>query len=119
MIIGTVTGSWGTFYFTDEPGLGAALGPDHGAADRHASPVRCSPSIHALATVTFRVDQIVSGVVINLVAIGLARFLSTVFFGQATQSDSGTTAAEPDRHPGSIGLPLGTGRGLRPAYHRW
>jgi simple sugar transport system permease protein len=35
------------------------------------------------------VDHIVSGVVINLVAIGLARFLSFVFFEQATQSDPG------------------------------
>jgi simple sugar transport system permease protein len=46
-------------------------------------------SVHALATITFRVDHIVSGVVINLVAVGLARFLSSVFFGQATQSDPG------------------------------
>ena len=51
--------------------------------------------IHALATVTFRVDHIVSGVVINLVAIGLARFLSTVFFGQATQSDPGGPHLKP------------------------
>jgi ABC-type uncharacterized transport system permease subunit len=57
-------------------------------------------SIHALATVTFRVDHIVSGVVINLVAVGLARFLSTVFFGQATQSDSGQP------HLNTIDLPL-------------
>jgi len=45
--------------------------------------------IHAVATVTFRIDHIVSGVVINLAAIGVARFLSTVFFGQPTQSDPG------------------------------
>jgi simple sugar transport system permease protein len=46
--------------------------------------------VHAVATITFRVDHIVSGVVINLVAIGLARFLSSAFFnGQSTQSDPG------------------------------
>ena len=57
-------------------------------------------SIHALATVTFKIDHIVSGVVINLVAVGLARFLSTVFFGQATQSDPG----QPHLHVISIPL---------------
>jgi simple sugar transport system permease protein len=46
-------------------------------------------SVHAVATINFRVDHIVSGVVINLVAIGLARFLSYIFFEQATQSDPG------------------------------
>jgi general nucleoside transport system permease protein len=46
--------------------------------------------VHAVATITFRVDHIVSGVVINLVAVGLARFLSYAFFnGQSTQSDPG------------------------------
>ena len=69
-------------------------------------------SIHALATVTFKVDQIVSGVVINLVAIGLARFLSTVFFGQATQSDSGQPHLNPIDIPGSIEPAAGTGQGL-------
>jgi ABC-type uncharacterized transport system permease subunit len=57
-------------------------------------------SIHALATVTFRIDHIVSGVVINLVAVGLARFLSEVFFGQATQSDPGQP------HLNTIDIPL-------------
>jgi simple sugar transport system permease protein len=46
--------------------------------------------VHAVATISFRVDHIVSGVVINLVAVGLARFLSYAFFnGQSTQSDPG------------------------------
>ncbi len=42
--------------------------------------------IHAAASVTFRVDQVVSGVAINLLAIGLGRFLSQRIFGQETQS---------------------------------
>jgi len=74
-------------------------------------------SIHALATVTFKVDQIVSGVVINLVAVGLARFLSTIFFGQATQSDSGQPHLNPIDIPGLSSLPLGLGKafsGLSP-----
>jgi general nucleoside transport system permease protein len=103
MIIGTVVGSAGAHYFTlDAPdgfGLGVPLGPVLGILLGAAAGALFA-SIHALATVTFRVDHIVSGVVINLVAVGLARFLSTIFFGQATQSDSGQP------HMRAIDIPL-------------
>ena len=89
MIIGTVTGSFGDHYFSTKLGWGLPWGPIAGPAVRCWRAAPCSRSIHAVATITFRVDQIVSGVVINLVAVGLARFLSTLFFGQATQSDPG------------------------------
>jgi ABC-type uncharacterized transport system permease subunit len=39
-----------------------------------------------MATVTFRVDHIISGVAINILAIGIPRFLSIVAYGQGTQS---------------------------------
>lgn len=42
--------------------------------------------IHALVTITFRVDQIISGVALNLLAVGLARFLNILFFRVSTQS---------------------------------
>lgn len=42
--------------------------------------------IHAIATVTYRVDHIVSGVSINILALGVSRFLSQQVFGQETQS---------------------------------
>ncbi|NOY08661.1 MAG: ABC transporter permease [Spirochaetes bacterium] len=42
--------------------------------------------IHAVVSVTFRVDQIVSGVAINIFAVGLSRFLSQKVFGQETQT---------------------------------
>jgi simple sugar transport system permease protein len=92
MIIGTVTGAAGARFFADAApdGLGwgmwsVALGLLFGALCGTLFAL-----IHAAATVTFRVDHIVSGVVINLVALGLARFLSATFFdGQATQSDPG------------------------------
>ena len=42
--------------------------------------------IHAIVTITFKVDQIVSGVAINIFAFGLARFLSQKVFGQETQT---------------------------------
>ena len=49
---------------------------------------------------TFKVDHIVSGVVINLAAVGVARFLSQLWFGQATQSNPG----EPHLH--TLNIPL-------------
>jgi simple sugar transport system permease protein len=89
MIVGTVTGAWGTSQWG--PVAGLAIGAAAGLA---------FSLVHALATVTFRVDHIVSGVVINLVAVGLARFLSQLFFGQATQSEPSVP------HFGSISIPL-------------
>ncbi|MFP4113675.1 MAG: ABC transporter permease [Spirochaetota bacterium] len=42
--------------------------------------------IHAVVTVTYKVDQIVSGVAINILALGFTRFLSQNIFGRETQS---------------------------------
>ncbi len=42
--------------------------------------------IHAVVTITFRVDHVVSGVAINVFTIGLSRFLCQSFFGAETQS---------------------------------
>jgi len=42
--------------------------------------------IHAVVTITFRVDHVVSGVAINVFGIGLSRFLCQSFFGAETQS---------------------------------
>jgi len=55
--------------------------------------------IHAVATITFRVDQIVSGVAINILAIGVGRFLSERVFGQETQ-----TAINPFLFPTVMGI---------------
>jgi general nucleoside transport system permease protein len=99
MIIGTVTGAWGTFEFG--PVWGLVTGLAAGAL---------FAGIHAAATVTFRVDHIVSGVVINLVAIGLARFLSQLFFGQSTQSDPGAPHLTRLDIPLLSDLPWGLGR---------
>ena len=42
--------------------------------------------IHSVTTVTFRVNQVVSGVALNILAYGSSRFLSLVIFGKATTS---------------------------------
>jgi ABC-type uncharacterized transport system permease subunit len=89
LIVGTVMGAWGDVHWG--PLAGLAIGAAGGLL---------FSLVHAVATITFRVDHIVSGVVINVVAIGLARFLSQLFFGQATQSDPGIP------HLGTVDIPL-------------
>lgn len=42
--------------------------------------------IHGIVTVTYRVDQIVSGIALNILAFGLSRFFSLELFGMATTS---------------------------------
>jgi len=79
MILGTWFGAWGGVEFG--PWWGVVLGVAGGAL---------GALIHALASVTFGVNQIVSGVAINIIAAGVARFLSVIAFtghgGGATQS---------------------------------
>lgn len=99
LIIGTVMGAWGTF--TYGPIQGLLIG---GVAGLVFS------MVHAVATVTFKVDHIVSGVVINVVAVGIARFLSQLFFGQATQSDPGLPHLTAINIPLLSSLPLGLGQ---------
>ena len=102
MIVGTVMGAWGTIMYGPETGLvvGAAAG-------------LLFSMVHALATVTFKVDHIVSGVVVNVVAIGLARFLSQLFFGQSTQSDPGIPDFGTLNIPLLSSLPLGLGQAFK------
>ena len=75
MVFGTWFGAWGALQWGPLAGLATAVAAGVAVA-----------ALHALATVTFRVDHIVSGVAINILAIGLPRFLSIVAYGQGTQS---------------------------------
>jgi simple sugar transport system permease protein len=80
MILGAWFGAWGALHFG--PWWGVALGLAGGAA---------GGAVHAFATVRFGVDHIVSGVAVNLLAAGVARFLSALAYeglpgGGATQS---------------------------------
>jgi simple sugar transport system permease protein len=68
-----ILGTWGAAYFTYYYGpwigiLGAALLGAVGGA------------LHALATVTFGVDHIVSGVAINIIGLGASKFLAAAYF---------------------------------------
>jgi general nucleoside transport system permease protein len=75
MIFGAWFGAWGALHWGPVTGLGLAVASGVAAA-----------ALHAMATITFRVDHIVSGVAINILAIGIPRFLSIVAYGQGTQS---------------------------------
>mgnify|MGYP006199152869 CR=1 FL=1 len=82
MILGTLGAGYFTYHYGVWVGLmGAALFGAVGGA------------LHALATVTFGVDHIVSGVAINIIAAGVASFLAEALFtglpgGGPTQSPS-------------------------------
>ena len=69
MIMGTWFGAWGWFYFwcMARCFIGMLGGALFGL-------------IHAIATVSFQVDHIVSGVAINILAAGVARFLNVIAF---------------------------------------
>jgi simple sugar transport system permease protein len=92
MIMGTFFGAATTHLVTQalpvpggEAGATTALAPLVGMLAAMAAGMAFS-LIHAVVSVTFRVDQIISGVALNLLAVGLARFLNILFFGVATQS---------------------------------
>jgi ABC-type uncharacterized transport system permease subunit len=70
MIMGTWFGAWGGFLY------GPWGGVLFGLIGR-----RCLFGlIHAIATVSFQVDHIVSGVAINILAVGVARFFNMTCF---------------------------------------
>ncbi len=75
MILGTWFGAWGALEFN--PWAGLVFGLIGGAI---------GGLIHAVATVTFGVDHIISGVAINIMAPGATTFLSTEVFERRTQS---------------------------------
>jgi general nucleoside transport system permease protein len=68
-----ILGTWGSAYFTYYYGPWAGV---LGAAALGA----VGGLLHALATVTFGVDHIVSGVAINIIAAGAAQFLAETYF---------------------------------------
>ncbi|MBX7070051.1 MAG: ABC transporter permease [Microthrixaceae bacterium] len=87
MVLGTWFGAYGAYEFG--PWWGLLLGVAGGAL---------GGLLHAIATVTFNVDHIISGVAINIVGPGLARFLSVI----AYDAESGGSATQSPRRSGEI-----------------
>ncbi len=69
MVLGTWFGAWAGYQWG--PWTGLLMGVVGGAI---------GGLIHAIATVTFKVNHIVSGVAINILAIGATRYMSTFAF---------------------------------------
>ena len=92
MILGTIgAGYFGTFYGPWQAVIAAMVFGAVGGA------------LHALATVIFGVDHIVSGVAINIMAVGVAAFLADLWFSGL--QGGGPTQSPPVEGPASINLP--------------
>jgi ABC-type uncharacterized transport system permease subunit len=92
MILGTIgAGYFGTFY---GPWQGVVAAMAFGAI---------GGALHALATVIFGVDHIVSGVAINIMAVGVAAFLADLWFSGL--QGGGPTQSPPVDGPASLDLP--------------
>ena len=59
--------------------------------------------LHAVATVTFAVDQIVSGVAINILALGITQYLASVLFEGV--EGGGPTQSPPMESMGTVTVP--------------
>jgi general nucleoside transport system permease protein len=93
MILGTFGAGWAGYQWG--PWVGMLCGVAFGAL---------GGVLHAIATVTFAVDQIVSGVAINILAVGLTQFLAAELFTGVP--NAGATQSPPIPPIGSVTLPL-------------
>jgi simple sugar transport system permease protein len=93
-----ILGTWGAGYAGYQWGWGAALagGLLFGIL---------GGLLHALATVTFGVDHVVSGVAINILAAGVARFLSELFYTDNPAGGGVTQSPALSSKPPSLSLP--------------
>jgi ABC-type uncharacterized transport system permease subunit len=62
--------------------------------------------LHALATVTFGVDHVISGVAINILAAGIARFLSELLYTDNSAGGGVTQSPALTSRPPSVSLPV-------------
>ncbi|MCD6397331.1 MAG: ABC transporter permease [Spirochaetaceae bacterium] len=65
-------------YFTGNPWLGLIAGVVAGGI---------FSLVHAVATVTFHLDHVVSGAVLNILSFGIVRYLMVLFFGHPGTTD--------------------------------
>ena len=99
MVLGTWFGAWGALEFG--PWWGIAIGIAGGAG---------GGLLHAVATVGFGVDHIISGVAVNILAPATARFLSREFL--AGRPGGGLTQSPRVESVGSVDFPFVSGGDL-------
>ncbi|MGN5379928.1 ABC transporter permease [Streptomyces lasalocidi] len=110
MILGTFGAGW--IGWQTNPWLGLLMGIAFGVL---------GGLVHAVATVTFGVDHIVSGVAINLLALGATQYLAKLFFNNGAAVNAG---GNPKQSPPVAALPDVTVPGLSDALqsvesHHW
>ncbi len=98
MILGTFGAGW--VGWQSSPWLGLLCGIGFGVL---------GGLVHAVATVTFGVDHIVSGVAINLLALGATQYLAKLFFTDGAAANAG---GNPKQSPPVDSLPQVTVPGL-------
>lgn len=106
MILGTWGGAWGALA-SGNPWVGVVVGAAAGAV---------GGLLHALVTVTFGVDHIISGVAMNILGLGATQFLSKlVFTGMKGGGETQSPRIPPvtDVSVPGVGVPL---RGLEDAH---
>ncbi|GAB3066755.1 ABC transporter permease [Phycicoccus sp. Root101] len=96
-----ILGTWGAGFF------GYHMGPWAGVLGAILMGM-IGGLIHAIATVTFGVDHIVSGVAINIIGLGVAKYLAARFF-------NGLPGGGPTQSPQVKELPSFTLPGISPA----
>jgi general nucleoside transport system permease protein len=94
-----ILGTWGAGYAGYQWGWAAALvgGVLFGAL---------GGLLHAVATVTFGVDHVVSGVAINILALGVARFLSELLYTDNEAGGGVTQSPALSSNPPDLSLPV-------------
>ncbi|MER6632281.1 ABC transporter permease [Streptomyces sp. NPDC000987] len=103
MILGTFGAGW--VGWQHSPWLGLLCGIAFGVL---------GGLVHAVATVTFGVDHIVSGVAINLLALGATQYLAKLFFSEGKAAEAG---GNPKQSPPAESLPNVDVPGLSDALH--
>ena len=103
MILGTFGAGW--IGWQSSPWLGLLCGVGFGVL---------GGLVHAVATITFGVDHIVSGVAVNLLALGTTQYLAKLFFSEGKAADAG---GNPKQSPPSDTLPTIDVPGLSDALH--
>ncbi|WP_328537069.1 ABC transporter permease [Streptomyces sp. NBC_00344] len=110
MILGTFGAGW--IGWQSSPWLGLLAGITFGML---------GGLIHGIVTITFGVDHIVSGVAINLLALGITQYLAKIFF---TNGEAAVKGGNPKQSPPVDSLPTVTVPGLSDglnsiANHHW
>ncbi|MFH9547273.1 ABC transporter permease [Streptomyces sp. NPDC051445] len=91
MILGTFGAGW--IGWQSNPWLGLLCGVGFGVL---------GGLVHAVATITFGVDHIVSGVAVNLLALGITQYLAKIFFSEGGAAEAG---GNPKQSPPVESLP--------------